>query len=128
MASPDTMTLTQFLTLTQFFRPIGLPEAPTVIDVRTNEDFARDQRTLPGSLRRDYRTVTTWAEAHAGRTTVVVCQIGMKLSQGVAAWRRPRCDRTEVLKGGFEAWLTAADVPLVLPDHLPPHDAKGRAI
>lgn len=52
MASPDTITVPQLSRL------MGLPEAPTIIDVRTDEDFARDPRILPGSLRRDYRSVT----------------------------------------------------------------------
>jgi rhodanese-related sulfurtransferase len=114
MPSPDVITVPQLARL------MGLPEAPTIIDVRTDEDYARDPRLLPASLRRDYRNVTTWAEAHAGRSSVVVCQRGMKLSQGVAAWIRLKGGRAEVLEGGFEAWSSAADAPLVLPGHLPP--------
>jgi rhodanese-related sulfurtransferase len=116
------------ITVPQLTRLMGLPEAPTIIDVRTDEDFARDPRLLPASLRRDYRSVTTWADAFAGQSSVIVCQRGMKLSQGVAAWIRLKGGSAEVLEGGFEAWSGAADAPLILPDHLPPRDAEGRTV
>jgi rhodanese-related sulfurtransferase len=122
MPSPDVITVPRLRRL------VGLPEAPTIIDVRTEEDCARDPRLLPASLHRDYRNVTTWADAFAGRSSVIVCQRGMKLSQGVAAWIRLKGGRAEVLEGGFEAWSGAADAPLILPDHLPPRDADGRTV
>jgi hypothetical protein len=36
---------------------VGRPEAPAVIDVRIDEDHALDPRMLPGSWRRDVRSV-----------------------------------------------------------------------
>ena len=52
-------------------RIIGTPNAPTIIDVRTDEDFAADPRLIPGAIRRDYRQVMDWAEGLTGRGACV---------------------------------------------------------
>ena len=82
MATPDTINVAQL------GRLIGTPETPVVVDVRIDTDYASDPRMLPASIRRDHRTVRSWADQYAGRFVVVVCQRGQKLSQGVAAWLR----------------------------------------
>ena len=64
------------------------PDCPVLIDVQTDEDFAADPRLIPGAVRRPFRTVSEWAPEFAGRSAVVICQKGLKLSQGVAAWLR----------------------------------------
>lgn len=121
MPTPDTITTAQLQRL------IGLPDAPFILDVRIEEDLASDRRMLPASEQRDWRTVTAWAGDLAGRSVVVVCQRGLKLSQGVAAWLRHAGVKAESLEGGFEAWRDAAS-PLVRPDQLPPRDARGRTV
>src|SRR4051812_38784502 len=112
MATPDTITAGQLARL------IGTPDAPDIIDVRIDDDHAADPRVLPASIRRSHRAVAGWADGFAGRSVVVVCQRGQKLSQGAAAWLRYHGARAENLEGGFEAW-TAANGLLVRPDHLP---------
>lgn len=92
----------------QLSRLVGLPKALTIIDVRMPEDFDADPRTLPTTIRRDHRTVHDWAGEYAGQDVVVVCQKGLKLSQGAAAWLRHAGANAEVLEGGFEAWRGAA--------------------
>src|SRR6201987_1008367 len=82
---------------------------------------------LPTSLRRDHRTVSSWGEEYAGRSAVVVCQRGQKLSQGVAAWLRHAGARAENLEGGFEAWIESKGL-LVRPDHVPEPDKQGRTV
>lgn len=115
------------ITVEDLARRIGTPRAPHVIDVRTEEDHARDPRFLPGAERRDHRTVSEWHRAHAGREVVVVCQLGLKLSEGVAAWLRHGSIAARSLAAGFEAWAEAGG-PLVSPGHLPPRDAEGRTL
>ncbi len=116
------------LTAAQLVRLVGLPDAPAIIDVRTEEDHAADPRMLPGASRRDFRTVGPWAGEYADRRhVVVVCQQGLKLSQGVAAWLRHLGVQAESLEGGFEAWAAAGGL-LVRPDKFPPRDAEGRTI
>ncbi len=121
MATPDTITAAQLSRL------IGTPEAPLVIDVRIEKDYAADPRLLPASVRRDYRTVSTWAGDYTGRSVVVICQRGLKLSEGVAAWLRHAGVRAENLEGGFEAWVQAKGL-LVRPDYLPKGDEQGRTL
>jgi rhodanese-related sulfurtransferase len=121
MPSPDIITAAQLL------RRIGLPDAPALLDVRTPEDFAADPRALPGAQRASHSDVASWAEAWRGRDVVVVCQKGLKLSQGVAAWLRHYGARAEVLEGGFLGWAEAA-LPLVSPTHVPPCDTQGRTL
>ena len=121
MPSPDSITVAQLSRL------IGTPDAPLIVDVRIAEDRALDPRALPAGIDRDYTTVSGWAADFAGRPVVVVCQRGLKLSQGVAAWLRQSGVRAENLEGGFEAWVQAG-APLVSPGHVPPRDAKGRTV
>lgn len=111
----------------QLARRIGLPDAPLLIDVRTEEDAAADPRFLPGAIRRSDKDVAGWAAGFAGRDAVIICQKGLKLSQGVAAWLRHAGAAAESLDGGFEAWRDAG-LPLVSPDHVPTRDIAGRTL
>jgi rhodanese-related sulfurtransferase len=97
------------------------------VDVRIDEDFDADPRLIPGSVRRDFRHVSSWGLDFAGRPVVVVCQKGLKLSQGCAAWLRHEGIVAESLAGGFEAWR-AAGQPLVETAKLPARDARGRTV
>ena len=115
------------ITSAQLSRLVGTPDAPDLIDVRIGEDHARDPRMLPGAVRRDFRSVAAWADRYRGRPVAVVCQRGLKLSEGAAAWLRHAGARAESLEGGFEAWQAAGGL-LVRPDHLPPLDAAGRTV
>jgi rhodanese-related sulfurtransferase len=111
----------------QLARRIGLPDAPVLVDVRTAEDAAADPRFLPGAVRRSHQDVGDWAEGFAGRDVAVICQKGLKLSQGAAAWLRHAGAAAESLDGGFEAWRDAG-LPLVDPKHVPQRDAQGRTV
>src|SRR5688572_5989024 len=88
-------------------RLIGTPKCPALIDVRTDEDFAADARLIPGSVRRPHADVTTWARQFQGRSAIVICQKGQKLSHGVAAWLRHEGVPSDVLEGGFQVWAKA---------------------
>jgi rhodanese-related sulfurtransferase len=121
MAAPDTINVAQLVRL------IGTPEAPMIVDVRIDTDHASDPRLLPGSIRRDHRTVSSWAGEYAGRFVVAVCRHGQKLSQGVAAWLRHAGARAESLDGGFESWVKANGL-LVRPNHVPEREQQGRTV
>jgi rhodanese-related sulfurtransferase len=99
-------------------RRIGLPDCPQIIDVRTDEDWAADPRLIPGSLRRSHRDVAAWAPALRGQRTIISCQKGLKLSEGVAAWLRHAGAEAQVLEGGFLGWIEAGQ-PLLRTEHLP---------
>jgi rhodanese-related sulfurtransferase len=79
------MPLPDAITVFQLSRLIGTPNAPLIIDMRTDEDIAADPRFLPTSINHDDRTVASWADEYAGRSVAVTCQRGGKLDQGTAA-------------------------------------------
>lgn len=115
------------VTVQQLSRRIGLPDSPLIIDVRLPEDVAADPRILPASQARPYGEAAAWGPTLRGRDVVVVCQRGLKLSEGAAAWLRHAGVRAEVLEGGFAAWRDAR-MPLVEPAAIPPRDAEGRTV
>ena len=108
-------------------RLIGTANAPALIDVRTDEDFAADRRLIPGSIKLSHDNVSDWGGAFAGRPAIVSCLRGEKLAQGTAAWLRQLGVPAETLEGGFEGWK-AAKLPLLDTRKLPPRDAKGRTV
>lgn len=121
------MPSTTEITAAQLARLIGLPNAPILIDVRTDDDYAADPRRVPGSLRRSHATVADWGGDFAGQSVVVICQKGQKLAQGTAAWLRHQGAVAETLEGGFLGWREAGHL-LIDPRRLPPADAEGRTV
>ena len=121
------MPATNLITTQQFSKLIGLPNGQVIVDVRIDDDYRADPRLIPGSLRRDYRAITTWAKDYVGKSVVVVCQRDQKLSEGTAAWLRHDGIAVQTLEGGFEAWKKSNE-PLVRTDKLPPRDDKGRTV
>ncbi len=93
-------------------RLIGTANAPTLIDVRIDEDFGADPRLIPGATRRSHAEIQEWASRLTGQSVVVVCQKGQKLSEGTAAWLRHNQVAAEVLEGGHVGWKQA-ELPTV---------------
>ena len=110
-------------------RLVGRPDCPTLIDIRTNQDFDADPRLIPGAIRRAHDDVARWAPdlAAVRQAVVVICNQGLKLSQGVAAWLRHESIQAETLEGGALGWA-AAGLPMVPVSSLPPRDARGRTV
>jgi len=116
------------ISVPQLARLVGTPEAPVLLDVRTDEHFAEDPRVIPGAVRRIARTAETWARDHSGQRVVVSCHHGAKLSQGVAAWlRQGGAASAETLEGGHVAWAQAGQL-LVDSRKLPRRDGRGRTV
>jgi rhodanese-related sulfurtransferase len=108
-------------------RLVGTPNAPVLIDVRTEEDFSQDPRIIPGTLRRSHASASDWVDHFSGQQAIAICQRGAKLAEGTAAWLRQAGASAEVLEGGFEAWRDAR-LPLVPLVKLPRRDAQGRTV
>lgn len=108
-------------------RLIGRPDTPVLIDVRAPVDRAADPRLIPGARWADGETVADWGPSLAGRKVVVNCQRGRGRSEGAAAWLRHFGAEAETLEGGLVAW-TAAGLPLLRTEHMPPRDASGRTV
>jgi rhodanese-related sulfurtransferase len=111
----------------KLFRLIGTAKAPTLIDVRTEEDFAADPRLVPGASRRPHHNVQDWASHLVGQSVIVICQNGEELSEGTAAWLRHNGIAAETLEHGHDGWKKA-ELPTVAADKLPKRDARGRTV
>jgi rhodanese-related sulfurtransferase len=113
------------ITVAQLSRLVGTPEAPIIVDVRVPDHRAEDPRFIPCAVERDFRTVSQWGTSFAGRRLVAVCERGLKLSHGVAAWLRAAGIDAETLEGGYAAWRDQGQI-LVKQDRLPARDERGR--
>ena len=111
----------------KLFRLIGTANAPMLVDVRIDEDFAADPRLIPSATRRSHVDVRDWASLIAGQSVVVVCDKGQKLSEGTAAWLRHGNVAAEILEGGHIGWKDAA-LPTVPADKIPKRDGRGRTV
>ena len=121
------MSSTTTISPDKLARLVGTPACPALIDVRTNEDFALDERLIPSSQRRLHTDIDSWFGELAGKRAIVICQQGKKLSEGTAALLRHHGIPAEVLEGGYEAWVAAAE-PLVPMSRLPDRDRHGRTV
>jgi rhodanese-related sulfurtransferase len=109
-------------------RLIGTVNAPTLIDVCIDEDFAADPRLIPGATGRSHGNVQEWAPSLGGQSVVVViCRKGKKLSEGTAAWLRHNSIAAETLEGAQVGWKKA-ELPTVPADKLPKRDGRGRTV
>jgi rhodanese-related sulfurtransferase len=115
------------ISVEKLVRLIGTPRCPVLVDVRTGEDFAASPLLLPGSVRRPFAEASQWAAEFHGRSAIVICQRGLKLSHGVAALLREAGVPADTLDGGYQAW-EAAGLSRVPTAKLPPHNAQGRTV
>ncbi len=108
-------------------RLVGTPDCPVLIDVRIDEDFDDDPKLIPGAYRHPFLKVVELADNLKGKSAVVYCQKGLKISQGAAALLRTEGFQAEVLEGGQFAWRDAGH-PMVSAEKLPPLDTSGRTV
>ena len=111
------------ITAAQLNRLIGTPDAPVLIDLRIDEDFAADPRLIPGARRHSHTHIENLATALCERHAVLICHKGQKLSEGAAAILRMTGTRGETLEGGHLVWSETPELPLIraaaLPDPYP---------
>lgn len=113
MASPIEISVSQLL------RRIGLPDQPIIIDVCLNDDFAQDPRVIPTARRWPFARIQELVPELTGKSVVITCLRGKKLSQGAVALLRSHDIKAESLAGGMVAWRDAKAplIPLTaLPD------------
>jgi rhodanese-related sulfurtransferase len=109
------------------FSLIGRPDCPVLIDGRIDEDFDADPRMIPGSRRLSCFEAEAWAPGFVGRRIVVICDRGLKLSEGAAAWARAGGVDAVNLGGGYQGWRDAG-YPVIPRDAIPNLDGRGRAV
>jgi rhodanese-related sulfurtransferase len=106
---------------------IGTPGAPILVDVCIDEDFQDDPRFIPTAIRHPFRDIEALVPALAGERVVVICQKGLKLSEGAAAILRTHGIAAENLVGGNFAWRDGGQ-PLVPAAKIPPKNADNRTV
>jgi len=106
MAAPNQITPVQLSRL------IGTPDAPALVDVRLEDDFTQNPALIPASFRHVHTGLPGLPARIGGAKSVIICQHGRKLSEGVAALLRSYGCAAEVLEGGADGWAAAASVGL----------------
>tara|TARA_R110000787_G_scaffold183457_4_gene295415 strand:- start:528 stop:1154 length:627 start_codon:yes stop_codon:yes gene_type:complete len=114
MAAPNEITVPQLLRL------IGTADAPVIVDISIDPDFDDDPFLIPGSFRHPHTDLAGLKERLAGRPCVVICQKGIKLSQGLVARLRADGMRAEYLSGGMYGWRDHSAAPRIPAAALPP--------
>lgn len=115
------------ITVSQLSRLIGLPDAPVIIDVCIDEDFALDERLIPSSIRHPFNDIASLITSLQGKNVVVVCHKGLKLSQGVAAIMRSSGIAAEFLGGGILGWRDSGQL-LVPAEKIPKRNEQGQSV
>src|SRR5215472_2525119 len=121
------MPSTTEITVSQLSRLIGLPNAPIIMDVREDEEFAADPRLIPGSQHHAHAAGANPAKDYGDRSVVVVCKQGLHPSQGVSAWMRQEGIDAQSLEGGYDAWCRSGQL-LFRTNRLPKRDGQGRTV
>lgn len=104
------------ITCSALMRLIGTSDAPHILDVCIEPDFAEDPRLVPTSQRWKHTEINQYSGTGP---VVVICQKGLKLSHGAAAILRAKGLKAEALEGGIFAWRDAG-LPLI-----PAHEIPG---
>lgn len=114
MAAPNEITVPQLLRL------IGLPDAPVIVDISIDPDFGDDPFLIPTAFRHPHTDLAGLKQRLAGRACVIVCQKGIKLSQGMAALLQSGGIKAEYLQGGNHGWRDHEGAPRVPAAAIPP--------
>ena len=118
MTSPNQTSVSQLSHL------IGTAQCPILLDICIDEDFAADPRLIPTAYRHPFIHIDKLVPRLIGKKVVVICQKGLKLSQGAAAILRIRGIEAEYLEGGNFAWRDAG-APLIPAKFIPARNGRG---
>jgi rhodanese-related sulfurtransferase len=96
------------ISLENFTKLCKAPIRPLVIDVRRGADYAASEGVIPGTIRRDADSASTWVrDVELARPIVVYCSNGGEASQNLTATLRAAGHTAFYLEGGFEAWIAS---------------------
>jgi rhodanese-related sulfurtransferase len=115
------------ITVAQLSRLIGLPGAPVLADVRSDQQFKSDPQLVPTAQRHPSTGIEGWCRRYAGQPIIVLCQSGGTSSQAVAARLRHQGLEAQTLEGGYDAWREFRQ-PLVRASRIPRRDDEGRTV
>ena len=114
MAAPNEITPQQLLRL------IGTPNCPQIVDISIDPDFADDPHLIPGAFRHPHTDLPGLVTRLNGQPSIIICQKGIKLSQGMAAQLRSAGLRSEYLSGGNYSGRGLTQAPRIPSAILPP--------
>ncbi|PIB24061.1 sulfurtransferase [Amylibacter kogurei] len=98
------------ISISKLSRLIGTPNCPILIDVSIDADFNADPYLIPTATRHLFDNIAALVPTLQGKSVVVICQKGKKLSQGTAAILRGHGIAAEYLAGGNYAWRDAGEL------------------
>lgn len=104
-------------------RLIAPPDCRVLRDMRTDEDHDADPRLIPGARGRPH---DARRDLPSGARALVICHMGLKLSQGAAALLRRDGVRAKTLDSA--AGWRAAGLPTAPSATIGPRDAQGRTL
>ncbi len=107
------MSYSNEISVSSLLPMIGTPDCPTLIDVCIDEDYTQNPVLIPGAFRQPHTAIEDLFPVLEGRSAVVICQKGLKLSHGAAAMLRAEGIDARVLIGGITAWCSADKAPVV---------------
>lgn len=107
------------ISVSQLNRLIGTPDCPAIVDISIDPDHDDDPYLIPGSFRHPHTDIAGLTARLDGRRAVVLCQKGIKLSQGLVAWLRGDGIEAEYLTGGMYGWRDAPETVRVPANALP---------
>lgn len=115
------------ITVSQLSRLIGTPDCPVIVDISIDPDFAEDPYLISGAFRHPHTDIPGLVARLAGRASVITCQRGIKLSQGLVAWLRSDGIAAEYLSGGNYGWRDAKDT-MRIPVRAMPEPVDGATL
>ena len=98
-----------------------------IVDISIDPDFSDDPFLIPGAFRHPHTDPDGLVRRLEGRACVIVCQKGIKLSQGMAALLRLRGIAAEYLAGGNFGWRAEEGAPRI-PATAIPDAVAGRTL
>ena len=115
------------ITVPQLARLIGTPDAPVIVDVCMDDDFATDPCLIPTAIRHAFASVAELVPVLQDNRVVVYCHRGLKLGQGAAAILRDHGIAAESLESGRVGWREAG-LPMVPEARIPERNDDGRSV
>ncbi len=115
------------ITVNQLSRLIGTHDAPTIIDVRIDEDFELDPQILPTATRCSHTKIAELAPQLKDKKVIIYCQKGKKISQGSIAILRSLGVNAESVEGGHFGWRDAGQT-LIPIDKIPSRNTNQQTI
>ena len=90
----------------ELYGRLGTASAPSLVDVRRDEAFNKDDKLIIGAYHRPPEHVSRWlSELPTERPVVAYCSHGREASQGVAASLRAAGVNAAYLEGGVSGWI-----------------------